>query len=82
MPNGGCHGMKEWVVGHETDVCPVMWINEYSSAFDAYLWSDKGMLPFRGGWADQPAMLMQCVDIISAEHNKAMKERTKTCKAQ
>jgi len=64
MPEGGCHEKTEWVTGYVTDECPVMWINEYAVVFEAYNFMEKGFLPYRGGWAEQPAILMQYVDIV------------------
>jgi len=52
----------------------VMWVDECAEAFDAYLWSEKGILPYSGGHAEQPALIMQAIDIVAAEHALYQKE--------
>jgi len=59
-----CHTVQEWVEGEETE-CPVLFINEYAEAFKARKMLEKGILPHSGGYAEQPALLMRCVNIIN-----------------
>jgi len=75
MPEGGCYEEAEWVTGHVTDACPVMWINEYAVVFEAYNFMEKGFLPYRGGWAEQPAALMRYISIVNEEAVKAERKR-------
>jgi hypothetical protein len=58
--------VQEWVEGYETE-CPVQWIAEYSLVFRAYNYSEQGILPHSGGWADQPAKLMDMIAIVKRE---------------
>ena len=64
-----CKKVQEWVDGYTTE-CPVQWVNEYSVVFQAYNYSDKGIMPNSGGWSEQPAKLMRFVDLVSAERAK------------
>jgi len=43
----------------------VLYLNEYAGAFKARKMLEKGLLPHSGGYAEQPARLMRCVDIIN-----------------
>jgi len=63
MPSGGCVGENEWVSEVITDRCPVMYIGDWSMAFDAYRYIDKA-LPYSGGSLEQPIAMMQAIDII------------------
>jgi len=67
MPEGGCHGTQEWVEGLVTDSCPVMYTVDYSFLFTSFVWVERGLLPFTGGWAEQPTNLIDGLDIIFAE---------------
>ena len=69
MPLGGCHGYDEWVSGVFTDRCPVMFIDEYALAFEAYSHIDKS-LPYSGGSLEQPVAMMQAIGIIGAIYNE------------
>jgi len=67
MPEGGCHGSNEWVEGLVTEHCPVMTVNESGDLFSAYVWADRGFLPFSGGWCDQPTSVTDGLDIVYRE---------------
>lgn len=54
-----------------TECCPVLWLDEYVQVVRAHLYLDKGILPHAGGWADQPAALMQLVEIFRGELTRA-----------
>jgi len=64
MPKGGCNEELEYITGHVTKGCPVMYVSDYGVVFQSYIWAKRGFLPHDGGWADQPARLMQGVDIV------------------
>lgn len=53
--------------GLVTEICPVLWLGEFAQVARAWLWSQKGILPHAGGWADQPAVLMQLVEKFGNE---------------
>lgn len=62
-----CKREVEWVDGLVTEECPVLWLQELAHIARAYLFSEKGILPHTGGWADQPGVLMQLVERFSSE---------------
>jgi len=66
-----CYGELEWVFGEITDRCPMIWAREYAIVFTAAAWMDRGVLPHSGGWADQPAVLMQLAQVALDEQRKA-----------
>jgi len=70
MPKGGCMGDDMWVDDHETDRCPVMYYSEYAPIFSSYNAYKDGFLPISGGYLEQPANLMDCIDIVKGEYNK------------
>jgi len=72
MPADGCHGEAEWITGEITDRCPLMWAAEFATVFDAARWLDKGVLPHSGGWAEQPAILMQLAQVALDEQRAAL----------
>jgi len=82
MPEGGCHGTTEWITGYITDRCPVVYVDEYALAFKAHVWAKRGFLPFSGGWAEQPAKLMEQVSIIMHEVNEVELERSRSAQQQ
>lgn len=57
-----CKHEAEWVDGLITAECPVLWLEDYAVIARAYLYQEKGFLPHAGGWADQPAVLMQLLE--------------------
>jgi len=63
MPDGGCHGTNEWIEGIESDCCPVVYVGECSTVLSAAMWVDRGVLPAGGGYFDQPAHLIDLIDI-------------------
>jgi len=71
MPADGCWGEAEWISGEITDRCPLMWARDYSVVFTAAHWLERGVLPHAGGWADQPAVLMELAGIVIDEHRKS-----------
>jgi len=77
MPKGGCHGLQEWVDGEPSDRCPVMYTNDYSLVFDAYLGIENHCYPESGGLFDQPAKLMGFVSIVQGVNAGNMKRRSK-----
>jgi len=70
MPKGGCFGENEWIYGEITDRCPVMYIHEFTDVFLAFNHYQQGYLPHSGGWADQPALLMHYMSIVTSEKIK------------
>lgn len=50
-----------------TDECPVLWLDEYATVVRAALHLKQGLLPHSGGWAEQPAILMQLAEIFNNE---------------
>jgi len=74
-PNTKCNQEAEWVDGLVTEKCPVVWVPEYTMLFRIYNASrDRAILPYSGGFMDQPAALMSAMDIISAEERNATKQ--------
>lgn len=67
MPIDGCIETQEWIDGEITDRCPVMWVSEYNSGFEAYTWSEKGVMPLGDGWLREPAVFMEVISIINDE---------------
>lgn len=65
MPTGGCHGDNEWVSGIVTPTCPVKWLIERGELFQAFQWIEKGIMPYAGGYMEQPAALMEAISIIT-----------------
>jgi len=70
-----CRKVQQWVdIGTERNedgqevpietVCPVLFINQYGIVFRAFNYSEQGILPFAGGWTEQPAKLMHFVGIV------------------
>jgi len=57
----------EWVDGHKTTECPVLWYPEFEVVFRGYEWLKLNKFPHGGGWADQPAVLMQLMEHVAAE---------------
>jgi len=53
----------EWIDGEHTLECPVVHIGEFITVFRAINWISKGVLPNAGGWADQPAKLIEFIEI-------------------
>ena len=53
--------------GLVTECCPVLWLDEYAQVVRTHLYQDKGILPHSGGWAEQPAVLMQLAEVFRAE---------------
>jgi hypothetical protein len=62
-----CKREAEWVDGLITHECPVLWLSEYVSIIRAHMFLQKGALPHTGGWADQPAVLMQLTEKFTSE---------------
>lgn len=60
-----CKQEAEWVEGLFTDECPVLWLQDYAQVARSHLFMQKGILPHDGGWADQPAVLMQLTETFS-----------------
>jgi len=58
-----CHEVQEWVEGEETE-CPVLYLKQFAPVFIAYNEIEEYGLPHSGGWAEQPAKLMQYVKLI------------------
>jgi len=79
MPDGGCHGTKEWIDGLVTDSCPVMYVDENAALFRMYLWAERGFMPYRGGWAEQPAGVIAGLDIL---YKEAAEEQARQQKAR
>lgn len=67
MPDGGCTEEAEYVDGIITDRCPVMWYADCSILFQSFNWMERGFLPFSGGWADQPALFMDALNVVIEE---------------
>lgn len=61
-----CKQQAEWVSGLVTECCPVLWLDDYTQVVRAHQYLDKGILPHSGGWAEQPAVLMQLVDVFGS----------------
>ena len=57
----------EWVEGLVTEECPVLWLPEMMQVIHAHRYASQGILPHAGGWADQPAVLMQMVEHFNNE---------------
>jgi len=51
-------------------ICPVQWYKEMQVVFSAAKHYNNGFLPNAGGWADQPAKLMEFIKIANAEKAK------------
>jgi len=65
MPAEGCFGEQEWVSGHVTDRCPVMFQTEYDILFHHYIWAKRGFLPYADrGWFDHPVGIITGLDIM------------------
>jgi len=62
-----CRHEAEWVDGMVTEECPVLWIPQLSHVIRGHLFAEKGILPHAGGWADQPAVLMQLIEKFTSE---------------
>jgi hypothetical protein len=62
-----CKHEAEWVDGLVTEECPVLWLQDFLPIIRAHLFMGKGILPHAGGWADQPAVLMQLTEKFSSE---------------
>jgi len=62
-----CKQEAEWVNGLVTECCPVLWLEEYAQVVRAHIYLEKGILPHAGGWAEQPAILMQLVEVFKNE---------------
>jgi hypothetical protein len=45
----------------------VLWLDEYAQVIRTHLHLEKGILPHSGGWAEQPAVLMQLVETFKSE---------------
>jgi hypothetical protein len=45
----------------------VLWLEELTQVARGHLFMQKGILPHSGGWADQPAVLMQLIERFSNE---------------
>lgn len=45
----------------------MQWIDEFYLVFKSVNLYEKGVLPFSGGWAEQPAKLMRFVEIVNQE---------------
>jgi len=67
MPNEVCKESKptEWISGDFTLECPISHYRDYYRAVDAASHYRNGHLPHSGGWADQPAILMQLIGIFN-----------------
>ena len=65
MPQGGCKNPSpvEWVKGVVSETCPITYGEEFSLVMLASVENKKGRLPHAGGWADQPAKLMELMRI-------------------
>jgi hypothetical protein len=57
-----CQHEAEWVDGLTSEQCPVLWLDKYSQVIKAYQYEERGILPHSGGWADQPALMMQMTE--------------------
>jgi hypothetical protein len=75
MPEGGCSGENEWVEGVISDCCPVVYLSEYSIVFETVRWLERGVLPYSGGWMEQPARLMDMVAVVHDEESKFMRKQ-------
>lgn len=63
-------------MGEET-ICPSIWHNEYADVFTAFDYLERNILPHSGGWADQPAKLMELVQIVADETATIMARKKK-----
>ena len=52
--------------GLVTECCPVLWIDEFATVIRTHIYLEKGILPHAGGWAEQPAVLMQLAETFKA----------------
>jgi hypothetical protein len=66
---GACQQRAEWVDGLVTEQCPVLWLDEYGQVVRAHLHLKQGILPHSGGWAEQPGILMQLVEVFSGNNH-------------
>jgi len=85
MPAAGCYGEQEWVGGHVTDRCPVMYQADYSPLFHAYIWAKRGFLPYGNkGWLEQPVGLVSGLDIMfnAAAEDEAIRAKAAANKQQ
>lgn len=68
MPENGCKENEpvEWVNDVISKTCPISHSAEFAAVVHSVTQSKRGHLPHSGGWADQPAVLMQMMDIYEA----------------
>jgi len=77
VPEGGCFGEKDWGGGEVYDHCPVQDYRECDPIFEAYNRYVDGFLPVHGGSQNQPAVLMQMIDIVKSEQITHEKNQTR-----
>lgn len=64
MPERPCSESEavEWVKGVTSRVCPVTYSREFGMVVFSVEQAKKNHLPHSGGWADQPAVLMELMN--------------------
>ena len=73
-PGAKCNDKAEWVDGITTSKCPVKIIPECYVVFAAYNKSScNTVLPYSGGFMEQPAALATAMSIIEEEAAKVRK---------
>ena len=53
--------------GIETEVCPVRFYDAAELAIAGHVFKRDGILPRSGGWQEQPALLMDGIEIVDRE---------------
>lgn len=57
-------GLTEWVEGIFSLECPVRGVGQYLPLLQVWHLYQKGMLPQAGGVLDQPALLIDALEVI------------------
>lgn len=66
----------------EGRACPVLLMHHMEEFFTGYGFAEKGVLPYSGGWREQPHIWVRALKVIGIEVAIVSKERIEQSRAE